>query len=541
MPTPNEKREVLDDLATLAMQEVSDVWRDASLLDLSSPEFRSVITQAVPEIVDPYAATAGDLAAGWYDESAPELEFKASPAELPPPSKLATSTSWALQATGEAALIRMAGFTTKAIFDQERETVVQNAEAEPGATWARHAQPGACSFCRLLASRNEVYASKAAATSVVGRGKAMSESDRRARSRGETRGDRGRFLAGGTRTRGTQALGDRYHDHCRCTATEVRPGMTYIPPSYAQAWEKQYTDAVKATADGGPINLKAVLSKMDELDGGRAVSKTVPSKAALLAEAEKVKAAAAAKKASDTRAWLAAESAYVSSRPALKATMSPDLTAASSARIQAELDLLPARSRELLEQQNVKLLVGRDVQNAARLDPSIAARYDGLFTADGRPLTQVSFWDKPIDTVIVAADAPHGSVSVVAHELGHALDSTALRNSPAQVFWQDQGNPNLPASLVRVAQEPRTVAAPRIVDDPYIEWAHSTYVHKSPSVIDYYRVGSEGKQISGREEWVAEGYASIVTGREDKLLEISGGNREAVDVLRWSLLRLGVM
>ncbi|WP_052077527.1 VG15 protein [Rhodococcoides fascians] len=268
MPPPNEKKDILDDLNTLATQEVSEVWRDASKLDLSSAEFRSVIVQAVPEVIDPYAATAGDLAAGWYDEAAPELDYVAKPAALPSIEKLTASTSWALQATGEAALVSIAGFTSRAIFGQSRATVIENAEAEPGATWARHAQAGACAFCRMLSTRNEVYASRASATRVVGR-------------------------KGGAR--GNQRLGKRFHDHCRCTATEVRPGMVYTPPSYAQAWEKQYTEAVQATSTGGAIDLRAVMAKMDEIESGGKVARS---------------STVAAKRAVDMRAWLAAESQY---------------------------------------------------------------------------------------------------------------------------------------------------------------------------------------------------------------------------------------
>ncbi|ORI13441.1 hypothetical protein [Rhodococcus sp. 1168] len=292
MPTPDEQKQILDDLHTLAMQDVTDLWQDASMLNIDSPAFRGVMTSGVPELLDPYAASAGDLAATWYEDAAPELAYKANPAALAPTEQIAASTAWALQASGEAALMKIAGFSSRTIYDQARNTIVENADREPGAKWARYASADACAFCRMLASRAEVYSSKAAATSVVGRGREMSASDRAARARGESRGGRGRFLAGGSRTRGSRDLGTRYHDHCRCRAISVRPGQTYLPPDHAKDWDEQYAAAVRATSTGGAINLKAVLSKMDELDGGRAASR-VPTKTKLLAGAEKATAAAA--------------------------------------------------------------------------------------------------------------------------------------------------------------------------------------------------------------------------------------------------------
>lgn len=267
-PTPEEQKQILDDLHTLAMEDVNNLWQDASMADLSSPEFRGVITSGVPELIDPYAATAGDLATTWYEDAAPESAYRATPAALAPTQQMAASTSWALQASGEAALVKIAGFGSRTIYDQARNTIVENADREPGATWARYASADACAFCRMLASRAEVYASKAAATSVVGR--------------------KGR-------PRGNQGLGDRYHDHCRCRAIAVRPGQTYLPPDYAKDWDKQYNAAVRETSDGGAINLRAVLAKMDELEDGGTVARS---------------STATAKRVADTRAWLAAESQY---------------------------------------------------------------------------------------------------------------------------------------------------------------------------------------------------------------------------------------
>ncbi|WP_462052401.1 ADP-ribosyltransferase [Rhodococcus sp. RS1C4] len=85
---------------------------------------------------------------------------------------------------------------------------------------------------------------------------------------------------------------DQYYDHCRCTAVAVRPGQVYTPPDYVDQWEEQYQQAVRATADGGPIDTGAVLAKMDELEH--------PSIKAAASTADE-------KSADEVAAWLAAE------------------------------------------------------------------------------------------------------------------------------------------------------------------------------------------------------------------------------------------
>lgn len=258
MTTLPERRQVLDELNTLAIQDVSELWRQSSGLD--SAGFRALIIEAFPELVDPYAAAASELATVWYDDSAPALPYRATPAALPPVEQLASSASWALGATGDAALSRLAGTMQRAIYGASRQTIVENAQTERGATWARHASANACEFCRMLATRGDVYASESSATQVGGRGMDVSATRDPVTGKRKSGGQ-----AKGVKARGTQALGDRYHDHCHCMAVQVRPGQSYEPPSYVEAWEQQYIDAVRATSgkgEYGAIDVKAVLAHM---------------------------------------------------------------------------------------------------------------------------------------------------------------------------------------------------------------------------------------------------------------------------------------
>ncbi|OZE81932.1 hypothetical protein CH304_12845 [Rhodococcus sp. 15-649-1-2] len=271
--TPDEQRVILDSLNLSATQNIDNLWRNASRANFDSSQFREVMIQGVPELVDSYAAAAGDIATVWYEDAAPDLSYLATPAELVPAEQLEASTSWALRADGESALTRIAGFTARAIFGSARRTIVENSEKEPGATWARHAQAGSCAFCRMLATRSEVYASKASATTARGR--------------------------------------DKYHDHCRCTAVAVRPGQVYTPPDYVEQWEEQYQQAVRATSDGRAINVQAVLAKMDEL--GHAAARV--KKAVNDADTTAAWLAAETEHRDNVIAWLDAENAYDAAVP----------------------------------------------------------------------------------------------------------------------------------------------------------------------------------------------------------------------------------
>ncbi|WP_433658050.1 hypothetical protein ACQPW1_39745 [Nocardia sp. CA-128927] len=233
-----ERQQLLDQLNMLATQDITALWQEISLA--SNEQFRDIVVQAFPELLEPYTVAAAELGAEWYAESAPPQATYQPTSFLPEPGGLTKSAEWALGATGEAALDRLAGIAQRQIWNANRDTIIGNAETEPGSTWARVARPGACAFCAMLATRSDLYASKAAALRVVGRGKYG-------------------------RTRGSRRRGERYHDRCHCQAKEVRPGQVYTPPAYVQEWEDAYIKATRETPGigrYGAIDTKAVLAHM---------------------------------------------------------------------------------------------------------------------------------------------------------------------------------------------------------------------------------------------------------------------------------------
>lgn len=234
MATVAERRALLGELERLGLSDLGKLWRSAELSD----DFRALMLDAFPELVLQYGSMAADLAAVWYDEAAPALPYRAFVADPPPAARFGESASWALnKASGSDALALLGGTLQRGMWDMSRETSLANVAAEPGAKWARHASANACEFCRMLATRGAVYGSEASAGIVGGRGKAVATGPRK-------RGGQGK----GVRTRGTQSLGDKYHDNCHCVAVEVRPGGTYKPPPYVERWEREYVAASKVAS-----------------------------------------------------------------------------------------------------------------------------------------------------------------------------------------------------------------------------------------------------------------------------------------------------
>lgn len=213
--SPTERQQILADLSTLGIRDLVSVWRKASLADT---DFADLIMAAFPEIASGYAGVAGDLAADWYIESAPDLPYTPVTAGLPNAAALTKSTQWALGADGDEALKRMSGTLQRAVFNGARDTTLTNVKRERHAMWARHASANACEFCRLLATRGAVYHSASTAS------------------------------------------GKKYHDHCHCVAIEVRPGGKYEPPAYVQDWEGQYQQARKDASKDGAVTTKSLMA-----------------------------------------------------------------------------------------------------------------------------------------------------------------------------------------------------------------------------------------------------------------------------------------
>ncbi|AON97371.1 capsid maturation protease [Gordonia phage Nyceirae] len=216
---------------------------------------------------------------------------------------------------------------------------------------------------------------------------------------------------------------------------------------------------------------------------------------------------------------------------------SGNVSAAERAETFAALGRVPAHVRSRLAAEGLRFVVGRTLSDLP--DADLVSKWSGRLSGDGRPLETTSFYSASDRAVVVTRDGEHGSVSVEAHEYGHAVDDMFLRSDPVAVVMQDQGAEGLLPPMRAVAQRPRTAVVVRIMDDPYVMWGHER-VRKTQAQ-NYYRNGGYGSAASGRSEWVAEGYAAALQGDRAALLRISGGDEQAADMLMWSFRRLGVL
>ncbi len=203
----------------------------SNLSQLDQAELLAFITDAAPEVLQPFIAAAADLTAIWYEDQNPDSGFTATPAPAPTADDIAKTARWAVLQPDPAAAF--SGAATELLFDASRNTVVDNAERE-GVKWARFAREEACGFCRMLSVRGYFYKSEKSA-------KAVQHQD---------------------------AAG---HTHCNCVAFPDR-GQGAATSDFIKKyepilkqWKRDYNAARKIA--GG--NAGSIANAMDYLPGGR--------------------------------------------------------------------------------------------------------------------------------------------------------------------------------------------------------------------------------------------------------------------------------
>lgn len=237
--------QILDGVLSMAVQDLAAVY--GSLTDSSPTVVRDVLLEAVPDIVDPYAQATADLGATFYEQVREEAgvsrPFTAETVALPDRERYSSLVRWAVtplfeQAAAVSALMLLSGGVQRALMDMSRDTVAGNAALDPvPVAYQRVPAPGCCAFCGMLASRGAVY-SEASARGVVGRGMPVPKVRR---SGGQARG---------IRPRGAQAVGEKYHDFCRCKGVPVFPGDSAEMQADADRYLDVYTAARDRVSEG---------------------------------------------------------------------------------------------------------------------------------------------------------------------------------------------------------------------------------------------------------------------------------------------------
>jgi hypothetical protein len=259
---------MLGNLSTLTVSQLVALFRQYQNVS----GFVDLLKSAFPQIVMPHAQAAAQLTAQWFNELDPTGKITAAPTVSLPTQRIDKTVGWALNAptgyttpdddtdeawdgfvpqpilpTADKALARLAGSTKRMVFDASRDTVLANAK-EHGWKWARYASANACAFCRVMASRGDVYSSRGVTVDPESGNYILTVTGRSGKKRG------------------TQEIGDKYHDHCRCIAVPVPTGQTYTPPDYVGQWKQDYKAAFDAVPDGTSYRnnqvLKMVLAHM---------------------------------------------------------------------------------------------------------------------------------------------------------------------------------------------------------------------------------------------------------------------------------------
>lgn len=150
-----------------------------------------------------------------------------------------------LERGGEALLYSLlSGGLTRSLARTGADTMVGNAEIQTELMKAQRVpSAGCCNFCAMLASRFGEYTSRSAST-VVGRGLPIEATILGYDARGNPiRKQGGQAL--GLRPRGTQPIGEDFHDNCRCSVVIITEG-NYVQ---LQADADKYYDAYREAAD----------------------------------------------------------------------------------------------------------------------------------------------------------------------------------------------------------------------------------------------------------------------------------------------------
>lgn len=256
-------REDVQAVATIAIADlVTEIGNPATQPATTAA---SLIRDTVPLIVAEYGPQAASAAADYYDEvRASTIGLAATTYAttlIPdaPDDVVQDALSWALAPLFDPSLNpddtlgRTAGQLEKLVRAHARKTTFLNAAQDPiGTRYARVAQPDACAFCRLLATRGADYRSAESALTAVG------EID----PRDPWRQDK---LRG---PRGTQQIGESFHDNCRCDVIAVFPGETHEYAPQVSEWQEQYETAARATGTKRG-DFKALLSTWRDMYGTR--------------------------------------------------------------------------------------------------------------------------------------------------------------------------------------------------------------------------------------------------------------------------------
>lgn len=208
---------------------------------------KRALHMAFPELFNPYALVSSEVSASFYEEvrdlSGVGGSFQADTLTTVEPERwgalVGAGTQPRMLEQGASNLMFqfLAGGLTSILTTIAADTIVGNAAIDPAPMgYQRVPKPGCCAFCGMLASRGSSgttnYSSEEAGFRVVGRGVPVEK----------TKGKRG-GQGKGIGPRGTQKLGEKFHDYCKCRAVPVTRGNYVEMQADAEKYFNAYADA----------------------------------------------------------------------------------------------------------------------------------------------------------------------------------------------------------------------------------------------------------------------------------------------------------
>jgi hypothetical protein len=231
-------------LTSLLVADLASAWEllDFTRLAATRPEWIA----AAAALIHRYSQASASLATRFYrqDRAAAGIRgnFTVPVADPPPFAQIQLSLEWATKGlwdkppsdpqaaeniakAHETALTKVEGMAQKLVLDVGRDTKIAAVKKDRSATaYYRATEPGACSFCALMASRGAVYKSQAAAGASADR----------------------KFVG--------DASDFKFHDHCHCDVKPVFKGQQYEPSPQAVAAEDLYQKVARGKSGKDALN-----------------------------------------------------------------------------------------------------------------------------------------------------------------------------------------------------------------------------------------------------------------------------------------------
>lgn len=229
---------------------------------------QALLMDLLPPLGESYTTAAGLFSEEYFREFMRFQGLSGAAVAAPPLDRgvwyALAGWAWAHRqeiATSAAMLSLVGGGLTRRMTQVSASTVMNSAAAN-GMRYQRVAAPGCCAFCGMLASRGASYTSRASAGVVVGRGKPVESNIRGYAADGSPLFKRG-GQARGVNPRGKRALGEAFHDHCRCQVVAIDAGNAVE----MQETAGDYLDSYLAAANEVRANKRLVTTTYKSSDG----------------------------------------------------------------------------------------------------------------------------------------------------------------------------------------------------------------------------------------------------------------------------------